>query len=540
MRSSLKTVTRSVTTLKTAIFGTVLIAASLFPMLSNPDIVHAICGTSCTYSDPWGTQEVDGSGWMGGAGVPIYSNGPSAPGGPSPDQYNSVNGITSGIKWQCVELVNRLYITKGWITATWSGYGYQMYGNAPASLYEQPQGSITYINPGDVIAMSGGWGNYGHVAVVSSVSGGSFTIASQNTNVVYDTSFGLSSGNITYSGWGTYTMQGVIHNPGRSTPAAISRSSTSMDLFYTDGSNLVNYGWNQTGGWGTTSWADAGGTVGQPTVVDRTSDTMDVFYRTSQNKLIHKGWWANTGWVYFDTLVGSGVAGSPTAIALDSNNIWVFYRDTSGNIDSVNWVNNSNGGTWYNTPQNRYSTAATTDPYSVTRSSSSMEVFFGKNNGNIVHLGWVNGYGWNTTDWGTNSPVKNKPTAVVRNGGGDMSSYYQMNNGNVGEEAWDWQYGWSGQYWTAQIVGSPSATAGVNNVIDDFYREAGGNIVDRYFNGINWQTLNIVGAGGATGDPFAITRGSTSQEVFYWNGSKLMDNNWNTTSQSWNGGAQIN
>src|SRR6266568_6186444 len=236
MRSPWQTVTRSVTTLKTALFATVLIAASLLPMLANPNIAHAICGTSCTYSDPWGTQEVAGSGWMGGGGVPIYSNGTNAPAGPSPDTYNSVNGITSGIKWQCVELVNRLYITKSWITSTWSGYGYQMYGNTPTNLIpnKQPQGSITYINPGDVVAMSGGWGNYGHVAVVSSVSGSSFTIASQNTNVVYDTSFGLSNGNITYSGWGTYTMQGVIHNPGRSTPAAISRTSDSMDMFYND------------------------------------------------------------------------------------------------------------------------------------------------------------------------------------------------------------------------------------------------------------------------------------------------------------------
>jgi len=168
-----------------------------------------------------------------------------------------------------------------------------------------------------------------------------------------------------------------------------------------------------------------------------------------------------------------------------------------------------------------------------------MEVFFGKNIGNIVHLGWSSAYGWTTQDWGTNSPVKGKPTAIVRNGGGDMSSYYQMNNSNVGEEAWDWQYGWSGQYWTASLAGNPSAVAGVSNVIDDFYRETGGNIVDRYFTGSAWATTNVVGSGSATGNPFAITRGTTNEEVFYWNGSHLMDANWNTTSQAWSA-AQIN
>jgi len=57
--------------------------------------------------------------------------------------------------------------------------------------------------------MSGGSSGFGHVAVWNSNG-----IASQNTNAVYDTSFGLSNGNITYSGWSNYTMQGVVHHPG--------------------------------------------------------------------------------------------------------------------------------------------------------------------------------------------------------------------------------------------------------------------------------------------------------------------------------------
>src|SRR5260370_10296592 len=189
------------TKLKSLAFLAALSAALVIPTVTSPRVAHAICGTSCTYTDPWGTQEVAGSGWMGGNGVPINSNGPSAPGGPSPDNYNYVNNknnvsTQTGIEWQCVELVNRLYITKGWLTATWTGNGDQLYGNMPAGLTKQAQGSITSVSAGDVIGMSKS-GTPGHVAVISSVSGSSITIASQNTNVVYDTSFALSSGSIT-------------------------------------------------------------------------------------------------------------------------------------------------------------------------------------------------------------------------------------------------------------------------------------------------------------------------------------------------------
>jgi hypothetical protein len=131
--------------------------------------------------------------------------------------------------------------------------------------------------------------------------------------------------------------------------------------------------------------------------------------------------------------------------------------------------------------------------------------------------------------------VTGKPSAITRNSGADMSAYYQENgNGKVAEQFWNWQTGWGWQDWTASLAGSPSAIPGVSNVIDDFYRETGGNIVDRFFGNSGWQTTNVVGSGNATGDPYAIARGTTNEEVFYWNSTSLMDANWNTTSQTWN------
>ena len=441
--------------------------------------------------------------------------------------YNLRN-CTSYVAWKINQVFHK--DISGWGNAS-------NWAKAAASTYHVYQPSSYTPQKGD-IAQWYSPSPWGHVAYVYDVNNGIANLAEYNAGE--NNQWGNFSSNRTTAKTpgNAGTPDNYIHIGNiPSTPSAVSRSGSNMAVFYNDGrGNLVDYSWNSSTGWSSQYWADPDGILGQPAVVSRTSDTMDVFYTTGQHKLIHKGWWANTGWVYFDVLLSGDVAGDPTAIARNWGNIQVFYRTMAGEIKSIYWT--SSGG-WNNNPQNLYPSGANTDPYAVTRSSDSMEVFFGNTNGNIVHLGWSSTYGWVTQSWGTNSPVKNKPTAIVRNSGGDMSSYYQMNNGNVGEEAWDWQYGWSGQYWTAQLAGSPSATAGVHNVIDDFYRETGGNIVDRYFNGTNWQTTNIVGAGSATGNPFAITRGTTSQEVFYWNGSKLMDANWNTTSHSWST-AQIN
>src|SRR5215469_13080026 len=107
--------------------------------------------------------QLRGRAWPGGfTGVPVYSNGPDS--GYDRGCENSAlspsgKRILTGTEWQCVELVNRLYITKGRITTTWRGNGGRstpnildsMYDLAPKSLRKnkQPQGSISHVSPGD-------------------------------------------------------------------------------------------------------------------------------------------------------------------------------------------------------------------------------------------------------------------------------------------------------------------------------------------------------------------------------------------------------
>src|SRR4051812_13843511 len=101
---------------------------------------------------------VPGSAWMGGIGVDVRANGPYTGterscrpmatdlGGPVPQW---------GFGWQCVELVNRLYMTRGWITSTWAGNGADMYTLAPAHLDRELQGSVRGLGLGDVVVFGG-------------------------------------------------------------------------------------------------------------------------------------------------------------------------------------------------------------------------------------------------------------------------------------------------------------------------------------------------------------------------------------------------
>lgn len=317
--------------------------------------------------------------------------------------------------------------------------------------------------------------------------------------------------------------------PQPSTPFAVVRDTNDIDLVYNDNNNLVWYDhWTASTGWSHLNWAD--NAAGQPCVVAPDSTDLFFFYRSTTGKLMARTWNETSGvWTGPTALVNSGVNGDPSCVSRDSSDVQAFYLGSGGSVQSVSWAS----GTWNTNPQTLYTSGAVGDSYAVSRNSDSMEVFFGKNIGNLVHLSWSAEHGWQTEDFSAGAGVTGKPSCIVRNGGNDMSCYYQENNGRVAEQFWDINTGWGWQDWNAQLAGSPSAVPGVTNTIDNFYRETGGNVVDRYFSACGWCTMNIVNAGGATGNPFAVSRGGFDEEVFYWNGTYLMDAHYDTTSQVW-------
>jgi hypothetical protein len=162
-------------------------------------------------------KEFLGPRWPGGfRAVPVYSNGVS---GSFTDCLHSTRTpegrvVLDGYRWQCVELVDRLYLAKGWIEATWRGNGNQMYFTAPRKFRRQRQGHISYVHPGDVISFNAPGGGYGHAAVIGRVQGNYLTIVNQNTNRASMLSHAyLRGGRIDMVGWAGWQPIGVVHAP---------------------------------------------------------------------------------------------------------------------------------------------------------------------------------------------------------------------------------------------------------------------------------------------------------------------------------------
>lgn len=152
-----------------------------------------------------------GSNWFYGNGVDVRSGGD----GSQMTQSTPMGGtVTTGSKWQCVELVNRLYAKMGWITTRWTGNGNQMYDTAPNTFTKETNNNITSVTPGDVVVYNDG-GN-GHVAIVNSTAvnaNGTTTVTTvnQNTNSVYMTS--TLTGKTLSSPLNGYSVTGVVHAP---------------------------------------------------------------------------------------------------------------------------------------------------------------------------------------------------------------------------------------------------------------------------------------------------------------------------------------
>lgn len=202
--------------------------------------VMMVCGAQVARAQSPGACSsvlLAGSSWLGGSGVDVKSNGVDEGSGASCGGTSVVNGVVAGSEWQCVELVNRLYLSKGWISSTWRGNGGRsspstpdsMYDEAPGSFAKQPNGSISYIGPGDVISINisdgGTFVPDGHVLIANTsgnVTSGSISLVSENSGAASDATpvitGTLSGGTLTIPGGGgwAYNVIGVVHAPGGS------------------------------------------------------------------------------------------------------------------------------------------------------------------------------------------------------------------------------------------------------------------------------------------------------------------------------------
>jgi len=136
-------------------------------------------------------------------GTVAYSNGANTSTG-----YSCAGVGAYGLQYQCVELVMRHFKTN---------WGLRWYGNAKHLLANAPKSTVdVYSNgdgahppvPGDMIVWTKG--TYGHVALVTGVTGSSVTIIEQNVK-------GSGSATLPYDGksvgarWGSWVPAGWAH-----------------------------------------------------------------------------------------------------------------------------------------------------------------------------------------------------------------------------------------------------------------------------------------------------------------------------------------
>lgn len=202
-------------------------------LLWNPCIPD--CGIKAGDST-WCDLLVSAGEW---GGVDVYSNGTSMDNACS-DYY--------GLKFQCVELVQRFYWEKrGHDTGTdsphWGiNYAYQAWNTHPASLVQRPNEGGFTPEWGDILV----WRNegpypYGHVAIVTGASADTVYFVQQNIPGKPRSSRSISNGRIQDD-----YLYGWLHYSGGPSPTPPTLLSPANGAWFESGSNI------------TLSWTGAG------------------------------------------------------------------------------------------------------------------------------------------------------------------------------------------------------------------------------------------------------------------------------------------
>jgi hypothetical protein len=144
-------------------------------------------------------------------GVSLYYN----PNGYVGTVYYYYNGINTGLKWQCVEFVNRYYLAVYNMNIRISGTNAnQYYGTASQrGLVAYPNGGSTAPRVGDLFCMAGGSGGYGHVAIIMEVASNYIKVGQQNGGGNAPIGYSFSKSGNTVTGWSGYTVQGWLRRP---------------------------------------------------------------------------------------------------------------------------------------------------------------------------------------------------------------------------------------------------------------------------------------------------------------------------------------
>ncbi len=164
----------------------------------------------------FGTRLLNGEDWLYGQGVAVFSNGRAGSVcDPGTGRCASFLGATYvGIKWQCVELVQRLYTETGWHKGAWDVDAWQMYAVAPGFGFERYANGSGYLPvPGDLIIVGrSALTPHGHVSVANSVLSNKIQVVEQNWAGA-DAGFGFYDREGSMISRDDLPVVGVLHDP---------------------------------------------------------------------------------------------------------------------------------------------------------------------------------------------------------------------------------------------------------------------------------------------------------------------------------------
>lgn len=505
-----------------------------------------------------GAVNVSGSSWAGGFGVDSRSNGAyegttTSCGGFVTDL--NANPPQYGEGWQCVELAQRMYNTRGWYSGLFAGVSYasQIYTSAAQNGWTtMANGSITLGNivPGDMLVTNEG--TAGHVMLVDSISGNTIKVVDQNAGDGGRDTVTFSNGSLSD---GSYSFSGVVHSPKNtlgalntsSSPVVDVKSDDSTDVFIvgTEG-NLYHKWWTTTGGW--SSWANRGSPgsnlIGTANVLLKPDDTVDIFAPAANGSLYHiwkipgSNW---SGWAGLGRPSGVNLVGIPAVDVKTDGSNDVFILGSDGNLWYDTWSSATGWSGWNNLSK---PTTLTGSVNVIHKPDDTLDVFAVGTNGALYHKWLVPGSAW--SGWaGLSNPsgvmLAGRPSLAIKSDGSN-DVFLLGSDGNLWHKWWTSSGGWSS--WTNQSKPSTSLVGTANLILkpddteDVFALGSNGSLYHTWkipgspWSG--WAGLSNAG-GGLTGMPALGIKSDGSNDIFMMSNNGSIYHNWWVPGGTWNG-----
>jgi hypothetical protein len=505
---------------------------------------------------------VSGSNWMQGNGVNDYDNG----GNVNNDWgANYVGSVYCGEKWQCVELAQRLYITRGWRGSAFPvSYAYEIYDQAGGmGMTAHPNGDGYVAVPGDMVIWAsncGGLGIAGHVAVVDSVDAGHVYVCEQNWNANGRATCNRSgsNGSSLARSDGVGCIRGVIHSPNNPysnggsvnphiNPVVGFNSDGRQELFAIGNTGQMYHMYQTSPNSGWSAWISLGGTLAQNAIpaVGRNSDGRLELFVIGPGGTVYHMWettaGSSTSWSAWTSLGASGLpATACLATGTNANGIMEVFVIGTGNQLYHNYQ--TGGGNW----SGWIGMGGNWNPNACIVAGNNLdgrqEVFLIGNTGNLYHInqtapngGW-SGFGNLGGSWSQTA----RP-ALGRNADGRLEVFIigssthlhhiWQNSPNGSWSAW----GDLGGSW--QAGAKPITVNNQNGIIEIMLIGSTGNLYHNYAGGGGWS--GWLSLGGSFTQDIRPTIGRNLDgriEVFATGPNKDMLHLWqNTPNGSWSG-----